>query len=91
MHIANQPLSIGQSRNTIEWQPTLFETPATMTIRMELEMLKQSNTKMRKALFAQDNYLMKELECLSGIVCDLAEAYMQIKSQLDDSCKADLH
>jgi len=89
MLIENHQASTGQSKRILEWQPTLFDTFATNLIRQELEELKLSNAKMRKALFARDDFLNKEIEVLSNVVSDLAEAYLELLKRTE--CKAALH
>ncbi len=75
-HSSNVPKTI------LEWQPTLFETPATVLLRMDFEREKISHEKTRKALFARNDFLYKELETVCGVVSDLAEAYAELSNRL---------
>lgn len=73
-----------KSRETFEWQPTLFETPATVLLRMDLEREKISHEKTRKALFARNDFLYKELQVVCEVVADLAEAYTELSRRIKD-------
>lgn len=74
----NRPQNIGHSKRILEWQPTLFDTPATVLMRQEFEELKASNDKLRRSMFATNDFLKKEIEVLSNVVSDLAEAYVEL-------------
>lgn len=84
MPTENPLQSIGLSKRTVEWQPGLFDGIGHSLVRMEIEDLKQSNSKMRKALFARDDHLQKEIETLNGVIGDLTEAYLELLRRLDD-------
>jgi len=66
----------------LEYQPTLFDTQATMFMRVEIESLKTSNDKLRKAMFSQANGMKKDIDVLNGVVSDLVEAYVELQTRL---------
>ncbi len=82
MLIENHQPNTGHSKRMLEWQPTLFDTPATMLMRQEFEELKASNDRMRRAMFATNDFLKKEIEVLSNVVSDLAEAYVELVNRI---------
>ena len=82
MLIESHPLNTGSSKRIVEWQPTLFDTPAVANIRMEFEDFKQSTERSRRALFARDQLIRKEIETLQGVVCDLIDAYLEISKKI---------
>lgn len=48
----------------LEWQPDLFDSEQTGQLRRELAEVKASSDRVRKALFARNNEISRDLEAL---------------------------